>query len=360
MSDRSNRRHSAGPGHSRRQRERPGGRRRLIKRIALATAGTMVAIVVVAAAGGYFLANHLLSGIHRIPDIVALDAADQPVMPAATRRSMTILLTSDGRAPASTRGHGALGSSTRPEGPSGLIALVHLNAAGHAGAVVSIPADAVVTIPGHGQAELWRALPLGGPSLLIRSVERLTDVRIDHYSVLSLPGAVNVVDALNGVDVDVPYATTSLGYPFHRGIDHLQGRDVLPYVRQPHVTEVGRMLLQQNLIRTMLAKIANRHLLSSPSTDYRVVHALSGALSVDSNFTNSEIERLALRLGYLDRKDGTFVSAPTRGALKSDSLTAPAHLRKVLDGKLWSAIRHDAVGAYARRYPFTVTPGAPG
>jgi len=320
----------------------------------------VVAVVLVVAGGGYFLANHLLSSIHRIPNITALDAVNQPVMPAASRHSMTVLLTGSRIVPTHIGGRGTLGSSTAPEDGSGLIALVHLNSGGHAGAVVNIPTDSIVTIPGHGRREIWRALTLGGPSLLIRTVELLTNVRIQHYSVLSLQGAVHVVNALNGVEVDVPHQVQSLGHTFHKGMNLLKGGDVLPYVRQPLVTEVTRTLLQQNLIRTMLDKIAHQRLFASPSVDYRELKAMSGALSVDSNFSNSQIESLALDLGYLHGKDGTFVSAPVVTPPAGHSITNSTQLRKVLCGKLWDAIRHDAVAAYARRYPFTVTPGAPG
>ena len=68
--------------------------------------------------------------------------------------------------------------------PSGLIALVHIDANRKAGAFVSIPANAVVRVPGHGMMPISQSLRLGGPSLLIATVERVTGVRIDHYSVV--------------------------------------------------------------------------------------------------------------------------------------------------------------------------------
>lgn len=356
MSDTSMRRHNA----ERRQPDRRARRRRLIKRIALASAAAAVAVIVVVAGGGYFFANHLVSSIHRIRDVAALDAADQPVMPAATSRSMTILLTGSAAEPGSRGGSGVDGSSTVPEGRSGLIALVHLNASGHGGAVVSIPPNTEVSVPGHGRTELWNALTIGGPSLLIKTVEKLTDVRINHYSVLDFQGAEQVIGALGGVNVHVPYTTTSDGVTFRKGTDHLTKADVLPYVRQPGVSEIGREMLEQNLIRTILDAIANRHLFGHLTRDYRVLHSVTGALSVDSNFSNGELESLALRLGSLKSGAGTFVSAPVDGGSTVAGGTNPVHLDQPISAKLWYAIRHDSVAAFARRYPFTVTPGAPG
>jgi LCP family protein required for cell wall assembly len=323
-----------------------GNRKKRIRRIVLAFAAAVIVLIAAVAGGGYLFVNHMLSRIHRIPNIAALDAAHQPVMPRATRNSMTVLLTG------STVEAGTTGRI------SGLIALVHLNASGRRGAVVSLPPNAVVSVPGHGRKDLWRALTLGGPSLLIRTVERLTDVRIDHYSELSFAGTQQVVAALGGVTVNVPYARTTLGHTFREGVNHLSSDDVLAYVTQPNISETGRVLLQQNLIRAILDKIAHQHLFSSLTTDYRVLNAVTGALSVDSDFTNSQLESLALRLGHLSAGAGTFVSAPVIGTANVG--TRSVHLNRTISGKLWYAVRHDSVAAFARQYPSTLTPGAPG
>jgi LCP family protein required for cell wall assembly len=314
---------------------------RRLRRIALAA----TLAVVVAAAGlvvaAYMTVNHLASSIHRIPGIVALTAAHQPAVPAVSRGSMTVLLTSSGLLPG--------GAHVR----SGLIALVHLNAGRQSGAVVSVPADAVVRVPGHGRAELWDALRFGGPSLLIETVEKLTHVRIDHYSVMNFQGARNVVGAMNGVDVDVPYAFTSDGFAFHAGLNLLTSASVLPYVRQADVSQVIRTELQSNLIRAILDKIATDRMFVG--TDWRVLHALAAAISVDSDFTNAQLESIALRLGHLQGREGTFITAPTTvGPDGSVNL-----VRQITD-QLWAAIRNNSILQFAQQYPTTVTPIAPG
>jgi LCP family protein required for cell wall assembly len=238
---------------------------------------------------------------------------------------------------------------------SGLIAIVHLNQGGRAGAVVSIPATSVVRVPGHGRMELWDAQQIGGPSLLVKTIERLTDVRIDHYSVLNFQEVKNVIAAMNGVEVDVPVTVTSLGHTFPAGINDLTSQTVLPYVRQLAVSQVTRTQLQQNLIRSMIDKIAQERSVGHLASVYRILHALAAALSVDSNFTDSQLEALFPRLV---RRGGrrTFITAPTTPGTG----TSPVHLNRPVTRRLWRAIRNDAVGAFARRYPWTVTPGAPG
>jgi LCP family protein required for cell wall assembly len=319
-------------------RARRRGRR--LRRVALA-AGICVALVTGVAAGGtFFAARHLAGRVQRLTGIAALDAARQPVMPAATRMSMTVLLTSAG---------------PRPEALGGLVALVHLNANGRGGGVVTIPADTVVQVPGRGPMKIWATLALGGPSLLIRTVEILTNIRIDHYSVLDFPRLAEVVGAMNGVRVNVPVAVTSEGFTFRAGIDTLTAADVLAYASQPGVSEVGRTELQGNVVRAILDTIASRHLVSHVSSDFRVLDVMARILSVDSNVTDAQLVSLGLRVGGLSARPGTFITTPTMVAAGAGSV----FLRQPLARQLWSAIRGDSLAAYARRYSFTVTPGAP-
>ena len=285
-------------------------RRRRLRRVALAAGVSLVLVTGIAAGGSFFTARHLASSVQRLNGIAALTAVHQPVMPAATRKSMTVLVTSSGERPA-PNGGGVDGASPRPEALSGLIALVHLDADNRGGGVASIPANTVVHIPGHGSMKLWATLALGGPSLLIRTVESLTNVRIDHYSVLDFSRVQTVVRAMNGVNVRVPFTVRSEGFTFHAGINKLNAADVLAYVRQPGVSEVGRTELQSNLIRSILDTIANKHLFSHIRTDFRVLHAMAQIFSVDSNFSDAQLVSLGLKLGNLSARSGTFITTPT-------------------------------------------------
>jgi LCP family protein required for cell wall assembly len=345
---------AAGPESPRRDTGAPAWRSR-VRRAALAAAACLSLIVGIAAGGTFLTALHLASSVQRLHGIYALDAADQPVMPAATRTSMTVLLTSSGQRPG-PNGGGTDGAPPLPGALSGLIALVHLDADNLGGAVVSIPATTVVNVPGHGSMKIWSTLGLGGPSLLIQTVERLTNVRISHYSVLDFPGVTQVIGAMNGVNVDVPGTVHSQGLTFPAGTDKLTAASVLAYGRQVTVSQVGRTELQSNLIRAILDQIANDHLLSHASTDYRVLAAMARAFSVDSDLSDAQLVSLGLRLGDLLASDGVFITAPTTGKAGTRSV----YLRQPLARQLWLAIRHDSVAAYARRYPFTVAPGAPG
>jgi len=159
-----------------------------------------------------------------------------------------------------------------------------------------------------------------------------------------------VVNTVRGVPVILPHATTSFGYTFRKGLNHLNGLHALYYARQRSLTEEGRVLRQQGIIRAVLRKIGNRHLLSNPLTMMKVLDALTAMLTVDSNFTDAELAELADELKYMSGSAGTFVTAPT------SMIAGQVFLRPRISDQLWQAIRRDALAAFARRYPFTVTP----
>jgi len=336
-------------------RRKPRSRRGRVAVILLVSAASVVLAIVGVAGGGYLYVNSYFSGIHRISGITTLTAADQPVMPAATRRSLTILMLDAEVLPPVRHGHGKLGSAGKPEQMSGLIALLHIDANRKAASMTAIPPNAVVHIPGHGRKELWDALPIGGPSLLITTVARLTRVRIDHFAVVDFADLKSVIHAIRGVNVRVTTPFTSDGYYFHAGLDHLGPARALAYARWTSVSQIGRGWLQQSLIRAFAYKAAGL----GPMATLHVAKAVTKALSLDSNFTNTELAALTFELRDLHGSETLWINAPTTNGSPVTGGTGPVHLNHRITRHLWRAIRHDQVAAFARRYPSTLTPIAP-
>ena len=101
---------------------------------------------------------------------------------------------------------------------------------------MSIPRDTWVDIPDRRANRIATAYSAGGPSLLIRTVEGLTDLRIDHFAVIDFAGFRSMVDAVGGIDVDVPAPVGAFG----RGVNHMDGAQALAYVRDPSGLPEGR------------------------------------------------------------------------------------------------------------------------
>jgi LCP family protein required for cell wall assembly len=324
------------PGRPRRKK------RKKLKRILIGSGVSLALLAGGLVATAYTYVNNLASQVHRI-HVAALTAKYQPPERGG---SLTILLTDTQVVP---------GQDT----DTGLIELLHLNADQHSGGVVSFPANAFVRVPGHGRMELGNTLAIGGPSLMIETIEDLTGVRIDHYSAIDFAGLPSVVGALGGVFVQVPYTVVSMGYTFPAGTDELNANDALAYVRQPAVSEIGREYLQENLLRAILDKIARGDLFR-PGRDIAVLKAVVAAISVDSDLSNSALEHLAERLSYLRGRDGTFVDAAVLDGSPTRGDDQPVYLNNRIDWRLWQAIRDDNIAGFAQQYPFTITPNSPG
>ena len=248
----------------------PGKRgRRRARRILIRSMAGLVAVAVVAGLGLYAVVNHLESNIRRIP--VTLAAAPQD------SKRLTVLITSTETGPTGQSGPGSTAT--------GLIMLLHLNADGETGGVVSIPPGTVVPVPGHGMTAIKNATVDGGPSLLVRTVTQLTGVPINHFARVDFRQVVNLANTVGGINVTVRNTFTAYGHKFTKGVNHLNGVTAIYYARDPAISEQTRVLRQQNLLRAAINKVVSGRLLSNPLTTINILNALTSALTVDSNFS---------------------------------------------------------------------------
>jgi LCP family protein required for cell wall assembly len=320
-------------------KEVPPKRRRRGLRITLVSLASVIVLLGAAVAGTFIYVNHVVGSIPRIP--VRFLAQYYP------SKGMTILLTDSQVGPTGSA------SASQTTGQTGLIMLLHINADDRAGGAVSIPPQTMVYVPGHGEMQIEDVVAVGGPSLLVETVRDLTGVPINHFARINFTHVDSMVNAEGGVSVRLPRATVSFGHLFPAGVNHIDGTQALEYARDPSLTEKGRVLRQQSLTRAILDKLGSEHLLTSPWTMNRVLNALVSLLTVDSDFTNSQIESTATHLSGLSGRAGTFVTAPTR------VIDGAVVLKLAESRALWSAINRGSLAAFAREHPGTVTPAAP-
>lgn len=135
-----------------------------------------------------------------------------------------------------------------------VIILAHVDLVNHKLSGVSIPRDLEVEIPGIGQDKINSAYnygvtanpedPVAGVALVRDTVEALFGVPIDGYVMVDFAGFSDVVDAMGGVTVDVPYEIVDNEYPtedygvetirFEPGVQKMDGEQALIYVRTRH------------------------------------------------------------------------------------------------------------------------------
>ena len=316
----------------------PSARPRRGRRIALLSVLSVVVVLALVAGGIFAFVNHEAGSIHRIPVKVSAQS------PGA---GMTILLTGN------QVGYTGTKKGTFDTGETGLIMLLHINADQKAGGVVSISPQLEEYVPGYGHMPLSQVLSAGGPSVLVSTVQSLTGVTINHYVRIDFTHTAAVINALGGVTVTLPQQATAFGHQLKTGTNQLNGVTAVAYVRQFSLTEQQRVLRQQNLMRAMLTKMTQEKLLTNPVTAVRLLNAIIGALSVDTNFSNTQIEKLALKLGDLGAESSTFITAPV-------TVSGPtATLDGAVDTQLWTAVKQGSLASFAQRYPSTLTPAVP-
>ncbi|MCX7598822.1 MAG: LCP family protein, partial [Armatimonadetes bacterium] len=99
-----------------------------------------------------------------------------------------------------------VGSDTRPhdKGRADTIMVLILNPRLRRAALVSIPRDLRVHIPGHGVDKVNHSYAYGGPELTRRTAEQLLGFEIPLYVHCDFDTFVKAVDILGGVDIEVP------------------------------------------------------------------------------------------------------------------------------------------------------------
>jgi polyisoprenyl-teichoic acid--peptidoglycan teichoic acid transferase len=314
----------------------PGKPKRRVRRGVLVSVASLLVVAIAAAVGIYAYVNHAVSSIPRV-HVGNLSGS-------ASGSAQTFLITGSPWEPTGTEVQGV------PANYSKLIMLLHINANGRTGAVVGIPSDAMVSVPGVGIKPLWYAFKAGGPSLLVLTVRQLTGVPINHYAEIDLNHMTSLIDAIGGVDITLSSASRSFGHTFSAGVNHLTGLTAVYYSRDPSLTDQARMLRQEDLLRAILIKIADDHLLTNPITAIRVLNAITSTLTVDSNMSNSQVESLARKLGTLGGNAATFVTAPTQTVNGQLVLNAP------IASQLWTATEKNTIAKFATTFPATVTP----
>ena len=190
--------------------------------------------------------------------------------------------------------------------------LVHIPADHASAQVVSLPRDSWLNIPGHGMNKINAALGIGGPELMVKTVEQATGMVINDYVEINFLGFVKVIDALGGVNVCLPIAVNDpySGLHLAAGRHHVDGVTALEFVRDRHsfaLSDIARIGDQQQLLSSVLTEAMSSGLLSNPIRLQQFLSSFTAAVKVDNGFNLIE---LAQELRGLRSQDITFTTVP--------------------------------------------------
>ncbi|TDC95513.1 LytR family transcriptional regulator [Saccharopolyspora aridisoli] len=342
-------------------------RRRRARRAVMASLTALLLLACLGVGALYGVSEHLAKRVERVPGVFTdLPASGRPPEAATTDASTTFLLIgADNGTEEHTTGSAASTPASAGSQRSDVIMIARLSADRRSAAVVSVPRDSWVDIPGHGKGKLNSAFAFGGPSLLVRTIEQLTGVRVDHFANVDFAGLRGIVDALGGVDVaianDTATDTPQGPVRFTKGINHLDGHSALAYVRQRHGLPRGdldRVERQQNLVRALVKKASSNDTYTNPRRAYDLLHAVTRMVSVDATLTNDELRTLAFALMSLDPNALTSLTVPVAGIGEEEGLSV-VRLDTTRGAEFWKAFESGSVDRYLRAHPAETQPTTP-
>jgi LCP family protein required for cell wall assembly len=83
--------------------------------------------------------------------------------------------------------------------------LMLIRAGGGAFRKLSIPRDSYAEIPGSAPTKINAAFAYGGAALQIKTIEQFLDIQIDHVAIVDFTGFEDLIDAVGGIEVDLPH-----------------------------------------------------------------------------------------------------------------------------------------------------------
>jgi len=190
--------------------------------------------------------------------------------------------------------------------------LVHIPANRQSIQVVSLPRDSWVNIPGHGMNKINAAYGLGGPPLMVSTVEQATGVTINDYVEVDFTGFVRVINELGGVNVCLPFAVddSASGLHLSAGPHHVYGVTALKFARDRHsfaTSDLARIADQQQLLASLFAQATATGVLANPVRLQQVVSSVAASVTVDQGFN---LTALATELRGIGPGSVSFTTVP--------------------------------------------------
>lgn len=321
-------------------------RRSTLRRRALIGAGLVVAVVATVALATVL---HLNDNISRVD--IAAGSGDRP---SDIDGDLNILVVgSDTRQGLGTDDYGKDTAEGGARSDTNL--LVHISEDRKSAAVISIPRDSMTKAPtdcddpdstvSNGEVRRWNDnFNEGGPACLVKTLEGLTGIFVDHVAVVDFNGFQDMVDGLDGVDVCLPEPVkdkdAKLDLP--AGKQRLDGEDALGYVRVRKSlgdgSDLGRIERQQAFMASMAQEATRTSLLVRPDKLYSFLDAATKSMTADDDLGLQRMLSIARSVKGLEMDDLVFATVPTEAYPEDINRV---QWRQEAADELWAAVRDD-------------------
>jgi LCP family protein required for cell wall assembly len=237
-------------------------------------------------------------------------------------------------------------------------------------AMLSLPRDLWVPIPGYGSAKINAAHAYGerkknaggGPALAKETVSKLLDIPIHYYGRIDFNGFKRGIDGIGGVNVVVEKDLYDPSYPADRGSGynpfsikagarHLNGATALKYVRCRHGScgnDFGRAARQQQVLLAFRDKVLSLSTLTNPAKLSGLIDLVGSSARTDMQL--SEIRKLAELVKDIDPSKMTskVLDNSPNGLLVSGNVNG-AYVERPRSGN-WDEIRQYVHGIFVDGY----------
>ena len=274
------------------------------RRVLVTLSGAMSALVLLFAGGAWGLTSYVNDSIGRVNAGTAGTPSSGPLNVLLAGVDLRTGLTPEQQA-ALHVGHDVTDNSDT-------MMLIHVAADRSQVTVISLPRDSWVQIPGHGMNKINAAFGLGGPQLMVKTVEANTGLTINDFIQVNFLGFVKVIDALGGVNICLPYAVDDSysGLDLTAGVHHVDGLTALEYARDRHsfaLSDLARIQDQQRLLASLLTEAISSGTLADPVKLSSFLRAAVAAITVDRNLN---VTALADQLRGISPSDVRFMTVP--------------------------------------------------
>jgi len=181
--------------------------------------------------------------------------------------------------------------------------------------LISIPRDSYLPIPENGSNKINAAYALGGPELLVATIEQNTGLRVDGYLEIGFGGFVNIIDSLGGIQMCLPKAIKDADAHINlpKGCQILSGIDALGYVRMRKADprgDLGRVERQREMLAAIADKAASPASVLNPVRYWTLSNASAGAVKIGDDTSLRQMITLALAMRKVAGSNGLTLTVP--------------------------------------------------
>ncbi|MFE7327277.1 LCP family protein [Streptomyces sp. NPDC057565] len=215
--------------------------------------------------------------------------------------------------------------------------------------LISLPRDSNVEIPSYKGSDSGKLYPgrgrftklnaayaEDGPELLVRTVEFNTGLHIDHYVEIGFGGFAKIVDAIGGVELDIPKAfkDKNSGADFQAGKQTLNGEQSLAFVRTRYAfagSDLDRTKNQQKFLAALASQTATPSTILNPFKLYPTMGAGLDTLIVDKDMSLWDLGNMFFAMKGVTGGDGTSMNMPISGSTGGNLVWDKAKVKQLVE-----------------------------